>query len=202
MEGTEGWRGQNFAFCFFPLPPQFSFFLPSPGGPFVEFWCCLKRRALKCARLEFSGCRVKPRRQRDRKNEMGAREGKKNEILGGPAEGGSCAGGGPEGPNQQPPTTTQHTTTQPTTQKWIGPNWMTQSGLAQIGLAKVGLNRLPPGWTPLRRWPSPSPPSPLRRRAEPPSAVGLDPVSSPAGPETVSHHELQAARAEQERKIL
>ena len=35
--GSEGWGAQNFAF-FFPLPPQFSFFLLSLGGPFVEFW--------------------------------------------------------------------------------------------------------------------------------------------------------------------
>ena len=39
----------------FPLPPQLSFFLPSLGGLFLEFWWCLKRWALKCARLEFSG---------------------------------------------------------------------------------------------------------------------------------------------------
>ena len=30
----EGWGAQNFAF-FFPLPPQFSFFSPSLGGPIV-----------------------------------------------------------------------------------------------------------------------------------------------------------------------
>ena len=29
---------------FFPLPPQFSFILPSLGGLLVEFWWCLKRR--------------------------------------------------------------------------------------------------------------------------------------------------------------
>ena len=53
---------QNFALFFFPLPPHCSFFLPSLGGPFVEFWWCfLKASTLKCARLEFSGCRVKPR---------------------------------------------------------------------------------------------------------------------------------------------
>ena len=28
---------------FFPLPPQFSFFLPSLGGLFVEFWWCFRR---------------------------------------------------------------------------------------------------------------------------------------------------------------
>ena len=37
--GPEGWPS-----AFFPLPPQFSFFLLSLGGPFVEFWWCLKRR--------------------------------------------------------------------------------------------------------------------------------------------------------------
>ncbi len=30
-------------FFFFPLPPQFSFFLLSLGGPFVEFWWCFRR---------------------------------------------------------------------------------------------------------------------------------------------------------------
>ena len=38
--GPEGWGAQNFAL--FPLPPQFAFFLLSLGGPFVEFWGCLK----------------------------------------------------------------------------------------------------------------------------------------------------------------
>ena len=52
--GPEGWRqprksgapkggGPKFR-AFFPLPPQFSFFSPSLGGPSVEFWWCLKRR--------------------------------------------------------------------------------------------------------------------------------------------------------------
>ena len=45
---------------FFHLPQQFSFFLPSLGGLLIEFGWCLKRGALKCAHLEFSGCRVKP----------------------------------------------------------------------------------------------------------------------------------------------
>ena len=36
---------------FFPLPPHFSFFLPSLGGPFVEVWWCLKSGTLKCARF-------------------------------------------------------------------------------------------------------------------------------------------------------
>ena len=52
--GPEGWRARNFA-LFFPLPPQNSFSLPSLGCLLVEFWWCLKRRALKCARLEFFG---------------------------------------------------------------------------------------------------------------------------------------------------
>ena len=33
--------GQNFA-LFFPLPPQFYFFLPSLGGLLVEFWWCFE----------------------------------------------------------------------------------------------------------------------------------------------------------------
>ena len=32
-------QAQNFALSF-PLPPQFSFFLPLLGGGFVEFWWC------------------------------------------------------------------------------------------------------------------------------------------------------------------
>ena len=47
--GPEGWSlkggahrvgGPKFRVFFFPLPPQFSFFSPSLGGPFVEFWWC------------------------------------------------------------------------------------------------------------------------------------------------------------------
>ena len=49
--GPEGWGAQNFVLSFFPSPATI-FFLLSLGGPCVEFrW--LKRRALKCARLEF-----------------------------------------------------------------------------------------------------------------------------------------------------
>ena len=55
----EGWEAQNVA-LFFPLPPQFSFCLPSLGGLLVEFWWCLRRRGLKCASLGF---RVKTRLQ-------------------------------------------------------------------------------------------------------------------------------------------
>ena len=36
--------GPQFRVFVFPLPPQFSFFLPSLGGLLVEFWWCLKRR--------------------------------------------------------------------------------------------------------------------------------------------------------------
>ena len=52
---------QNFALFF--LSPTGKFILSSLSGGFlVEFWWCLKRRDAQCARLEFSGCRVKPRR--------------------------------------------------------------------------------------------------------------------------------------------
>ena len=44
--GPEGWEGQNFVFFCHNI---------------LEFWWYLKRLDLKCARLEFSGCRVKPR---------------------------------------------------------------------------------------------------------------------------------------------
>ena len=43
--GPEGWGGPKISSFFFPLPPQFSFFFLSLGGPFVEFWWCLKRRS-------------------------------------------------------------------------------------------------------------------------------------------------------------
>ena len=49
---------------FFPLPPQFSFFLLSLGGPFVEFWWCFWDPQM--CMFELSGCRVKPRRLWDR----------------------------------------------------------------------------------------------------------------------------------------
>ena len=60
--GPEGWRAQNFAFFFFSLPPQFSFFLPSLGGLLVEFLWCLKRWGPQMSTFGLSGCRVKPRR--------------------------------------------------------------------------------------------------------------------------------------------
>ena len=52
---------------FFSLPPEISFFLLSLwGGLLVEFWWFLNAGTLKCARLEFSGCRVKPRQPQSR----------------------------------------------------------------------------------------------------------------------------------------
>ena len=54
---------------FFPSPaPSFRMYVSLSGGLLVEFSWCLKRRTLKCARLEFSGCRVKPRRQPESPN--------------------------------------------------------------------------------------------------------------------------------------
>ena len=55
----EGWEAQNFA-LFFPLPPQFCFFLLSFLGPFVEFWWCLQHRGPEMCTFGLSGCRVKP----------------------------------------------------------------------------------------------------------------------------------------------
>ena len=41
---------------FFPLlPPQFSFFSPSLGGSFVEFWWCLKRRGPEMCTFQGPG---------------------------------------------------------------------------------------------------------------------------------------------------
>ncbi len=64
--GPEGW-GPKISRFFFPSPPSFSLFFVSlwvsSRGFLVGFW---KRGAVKCARLEFSGCCVKPRRPRSR----------------------------------------------------------------------------------------------------------------------------------------
>ena len=62
--------------AFFPSTTTIFFHAPLFWGLLVEFWWCLKRRGLKCSRLEFSGCSVKPRRPR------------------GPGEGGFGRGGG------------------------------------------------------------------------------------------------------------
>ena len=67
----KGWGpkvgGPRISLFFFPLPSLCSFSPPSLVGPFVEFWWCLKTGTLKCARLEFSGCHVKPRRSRSQR---------------------------------------------------------------------------------------------------------------------------------------
>ena len=79
------WTAQNFALFFFPLPPQNSFFSSLSGCLLVEFWWCLKARTLKCARLEFSGCRVKPRRPRSRRGFTRQPENSKRAHLSAPA---------------------------------------------------------------------------------------------------------------------
>ena len=49
-----------------PGPPKISLFFPSLGVFSLNFGWFLKSRTLKCARLG-SGCRVKPRRLRSKK---------------------------------------------------------------------------------------------------------------------------------------
>ena len=65
--GPEGWGAQNFAFFCFSLSHSIFALFVFLWGPVVEFCFCLKRQGLKCARLEFSGCCVKPRRPRSRR---------------------------------------------------------------------------------------------------------------------------------------
>ena len=56
--GPEGWGAQNFA-LFFPLPPPFRSFCVYPGVCSWNFGGVGSAGTLKCARLEFSGCRVR-----------------------------------------------------------------------------------------------------------------------------------------------
>ena len=61
---------------------HFALFVSLSGCLLVEFWWCLKRRGLKCARLELSGCRVKPRRsQRPLGFHTTAREPKRAHFM-------------------------------------------------------------------------------------------------------------------------
>ena len=88
-----GGEGQQFE-LFSPLPPQFSFFLPSLRGLLVEFWWCLKRRA------KHHQNSTRRNRREGRKNENCGGRGEKKRNVGGPAEGGpwkgrSAVGGGP-----------------------------------------------------------------------------------------------------------
>ena len=74
-------EAQNFALFFSLLPPQFFSFFP------LLRWC-LKRWAMKCARLEFSGCRVKPSKNTTK---IPQREERKKIVV--EAEGGQGEGG-------------------------------------------------------------------------------------------------------------
>ena len=94
-------------------PPQnFTLFFPSPTR---NFGGVLKARTLKCARLEFSGCRVKHRRRwevRRGSGEAGNRRGPKPTTT--------------PTPNTQQPT--HNNTQQPnTSQNWIGQKWIGQN---------------------------------------------------------------------------
>ena len=63
--GAPNFGGPKISLFFLPLPTPFSFFLPSWGsfrGILVVFGSA---GALKCARLEFPGCRVKRRRPQE-----------------------------------------------------------------------------------------------------------------------------------------
>ena len=102
---------------------HFALFFPSPATSFALFLShCVSSRgflvvfgsagAVKCARLEFSGCGVKPRRPPP---PFLARFFWVWAPLG-------------------------HDTHQ--IQKWIGQNWIGQIGLAKMGLAKMGLAKM------------------------------------------------------------
>ena len=63
--GPEGWGAQNFA-LFSLSRRKIRSFPPSLGVFSWNFGGVFEGGTLKCARLEFSGCRVKPRRPRSR----------------------------------------------------------------------------------------------------------------------------------------
>ena len=75
---------QTFAF-FFPLPPQFPFFLPSLRGLLVEFWWCLKRRDPQMRtfgepkRVDFKNT-TKIHEEREERMNIVAGEGKKRNF--------------------------------------------------------------------------------------------------------------------------
>ena len=136
---------------FFPLPPQNSLFSSLSGGSSCGILMVfLKDGNLKCARLEFSGCRVKPRRPQSRR-------GFKKE---------NCGGRGKKARNRGPTLRAPlilvmaefgHT-------DFGQPFWPTEFGQSQcfIGMADFGQNRLWPNrlWPnrlwPNRLWPKPS----------------------------------------------
>ena len=101
-------------------------------GLFVEFWGRLKRRGLTCARLEFSNCRVKPRRPTPTKilnhhNTQHTHNTQHNTSHN----------------TQHTTCNTQHAThnIQHTHNKLAGKTRWPKNGLAIIGLAKVGHDR-------------------------------------------------------------
>ena len=57
--GPEGWGAQNFALFCSLSRRKIRSFLPSLGVFSLNFGGVLKTKTLKCARLEFSGCRVR-----------------------------------------------------------------------------------------------------------------------------------------------
>ena len=101
--GLKGWarRVEARNLAFFPLPPQFSFFIPSLGGLLVELWPRFKAEFhTKCAFGLLWSHFVKPRRfhekthpREGRKNENCGGKKKKSEILGGLVEAGPREGG-------------------------------------------------------------------------------------------------------------
>ena len=157
-ESREKWRprrveapksaGPKISWFFFPLPPQ-NFVLFFLSGVFSwNFGGVLKTKTLKCARLEFSGCRVKPRRPTPPKfHEKTPERREKSEILGGPAE----AGPAEAGPNQGV------VRTRGWSEPGGGPNqgvvrtrgWSEPGGGPIWGeLAQIGLARPKSGWPP------------------------------------------------------
>ena len=74
----------KFRAFFFPLPPPFRSFLSLWGSFLGILVVFLKAGTLKCARLEFSGCRVKPRRPH---SSRGERERGREEAVQGEGRG-------------------------------------------------------------------------------------------------------------------
>ena len=136
--GPEGWRAAKFL-VFFRLPPPVSHCFSLTVCLLVVFLVVFgSAGAVKCARLEVSGCCVKPRRPRARWSKLITTPPTRTTATNNKQKHSTNHNNKRQTTTRNNKHTAKHTPTPTTTQHNTTKNGLAKNGLAEIGLAEIG----------------------------------------------------------------